>query len=81
MAKAEEHGKHVDICPIVRPLNLRHRVRHLELEGTVEPSLLFAKVAFDDDDRFRWEVKNLDSVDGVVLRPSQHDEFQYSLED
>jgi hypothetical protein len=82
LAKAEEHGKHVDICTIIFcPLNLRHRVRHLELEGTVEPSLLFAKVALHDRDRLRWKVKNLDSVDGVILRPSQHNKFQYSLED
>ena len=68
------------VCTVVvRPLNLRHRVHHLDFERVVEPSLLLAKVTLDDNDGLRWKVKNLNPVYCVVFGPSQHDEFQNSL--
>ena len=70
------------ICPVVvRPLNLRHCVPHLEFERAVEPPFLLAEVALDDGDSFWWEVENLDPIDGIVFRPSQHNERQNGLED
>ena len=63
------------VCPvIIRLLNLRHRVRHLGFEGAIEPPLLLAEVTLDDGDGLGWEVKNLDPIDGIFFRPSQHDE-------
>ena len=52
---------------VVRPLNLFHRVHHLDFESIIVPSLLLAKVALDDNDGLRWKVENLDPVDCVVF--------------
>lgn len=49
------------------PLNLFHRVHHLDFESIVVPSFLLAKVTLDDNDGLRWKVENLDTVDCVVF--------------
>ena len=72
----------MNICPIVvRLLNLRHCVSHLDFERAVEPPLLLTEVTLDNGYGLEWEVENLNPVDGIVFRPSQHNERQNSLED
>ena len=75
LSKAKEHRQHMHVCTvIVRFLNLRHRVSHVRVKRSVKSSLLFAEVTLDDSDSLRWKVKNLDPIDSILFRPSQHDE-------
>jgi hypothetical protein len=68
LAKAEEQCQRVHVCTVTAsPLNLLHFFNHLDLQGIVKSSLLFAKVTFDNSDGLRWKIKNLDPVDGVIF--------------
>jgi hypothetical protein len=46
----------------------------------IESSLAFVEFTFDDKNGLRWKVENLDPVDCVIFRSSQHYKLQNGLQ-